>query len=245
MLLAEPGANFESKLLKNHFETADAFAILPADFELPDLSPPEEGFGDKKEIKEFQFSFRGNTWIGKISFEVYKSRSQRGQWDQLGGIRFEIFDPVTKERVSNFASRLWRESVMPLLDKKYDDQTGSVCQIYNRFVEPAERKKGLGGLSICLIEELVNRINKEYPILRIRKIHITTTLSSLSRLIADRGWLQNKGLGEFGSKDHDLGFKPHPSDETDAIRILQSGTTELNDILGKNMKEVLYIKDLK
>ncbi len=203
-------------------EKADIPSVLPENFSLPDLNLPTGKEYVRHSEVEFSVSHKGKNWLGRLSFDLSSDD------DNLGDMRFQIYDPDDKEkRIANFASRLWRKDDS-IMNEKYPDEKGRSCHIFNRNVEElTARRKGLGELSMKAVEEILKKINKEYPDLRMDKVHVFTRLGALSRLLVK------------------LGYSPHPSDLANAQELLKLETASLHDIDYSRDPEVLFTKVLE
>lgn len=205
-------------------EKEDIPSVLPENFSLPDLNlPTKEEYTRHSDI-EFPISHKGQNWTGKLLFDLYSGVGD----NSLAQMRFQIYNPNDKgKRISNFASTLWRENDI-IMSEGYEDEKGRSCQVFNRNVEELTvRRKGLGELSMRAVEEVLKKINEEYPDLRMDKIHVLTRLGALSRLL-DK-----------------LDYSPHPSDLANAQKLLKLETSDLYDIDYSRDPQVLFTKALK
>ena len=194
--------------------------MLPEDFTLPDLSPvsaetdPESPYFRKTE-KIFELQHAGQVLECKCMFERDAPRN-KNHTEYPVMLTVQAGEKGKYDPTFKFKGPL----IFGKLDK-HSEKDDKFWYILYRRVEEKSQGKGFGKIALQLYEEIVEKIQKEYPELRADSIRIDTGLSSMAGLAVSQG------------------YEPINATEEDIQRLLDEGTTDLKQLTGDREKVVL------
>lgn len=212
---------------------------------LPEMGPTVEGCSNG------QGEWRTERNGLKLRFWFQVSRQEVDYSTRKASVDFYCYDENGKdtERIATFKLACNEDSPGKYYDssRNSDEDKGihRFWQVYYRRVEKDYRHKGLGTLGVQLMERLVAMMGEKDPAVKGEWIQMDTQLASVARLISDHEWLKRSGLGEYADESRpDFGYLPHPKDVQDAYKLITGVSEELNDVVGKNVPQVRFRKQL-
>lgn len=212
---------------------------------LPEMQPELEGCSNGQ--TEWKTEHRGI----KLRFLINVTRQEVDYSPRKASIDIYGYDEESQdpERAMTFKLACNENSPAHYYDSSRnspdDRNKHTYWQVYYRRVEKDYRRKGLGTLGVQLLEKLVMMMGEKDPKVKGEWIQMDTQLSSVARLIAGHEWLNQSGFGEYVSQDRpDFGYLPHEKDQQDAFKLIAGIGEELNDVVGKNIPQVRFRKQI-